>query len=266
MDVSIGGGRVVFLPALVERIGMSERSVLASKLVAAIRNATLLAAEDEPPHWLNAFSLPGIESAQRRMDEAEQKIEAIEADLSTARNEYRGIDRYRRLLWQEGKYGLELPLRDALTLLGLRATSRPDDPAAFSLDGEAVLMEAEGSTGAVGLVPHYRLRERLEGAIAAEGKRSRGLLVINGQRGLPPAARPQQYEESLRVAAESMRYCLVESTQIYDAVRRKLEEEAYDGAAFCRALIATEGLYRPAPESLQSSPAGATAEEETTTS
>ena len=246
LDLAVGGGRVVFLPAPAPRLVSSETTRVTSTIVAGVRNALLLEAEADPPAWLDAFVLPGIAEAQTKVEAAESRLDELERELAEARNEYRGIDRYRRLLWQEGKYGFDLPVRDALALLGFTIIAAIDEPAAFMLAGERVLVETEASAGAVGMAPHYRLRQRLERQIAAGGGRPRGLTVVNGHCALPPEERPSQVEDALRVAAESMRYCVVEATALFDAVRYKLEERG-DAAAFCQRLIDTEGVYAPQP-------------------
>jgi hypothetical protein len=252
VDLSVGGGRVVFLPALSGSLSGSERSRIAHGLVTAIRNSLLLEAEETPPAWLDAFDLPGLADAKAKADAAEARLENLEAELAAARNEYRSIDRYRRLLWQAGKYGFELPVRDALTLLGFAAVSGMDEPAVLRYDGTTVLLETEASTGYVGMEPHYRLRQRLEKAITTKHERPHGVIVINGYRDAAPAGRSQQYDEALRVAAESMRYCIVTATQLYEAVRDKLAGRG-EAEAVCRRLLETEGAYVPANE--QSEPA-----------
>jgi hypothetical protein len=50
----------------------------------------------------------------------------------------------------------------------------------------------------------------------------------------------------LRVAAESMRYCIVETADLYDALLEKMD--GGDTKDFCKALYETEGFYKkPAP-------------------
>jgi len=248
-EVPVGGGRVVFLPALSPNLLSSTRSEVASHLVAAIRNTLLQAAEGTPPEWTEDYPLPGLQEAQRRIAEAEAKLDELEAELDEARTEYRGIERYQRILWQEGKYGFELPVRDALTLLGATSYASPDEPAVFSMAGEVVFVEAESSTGAVGMDPHYRLRERVEQKIADDKRRPFGLVIVNGYREQAPASRQTQFTESLRIAAESMRYCLLEATTLFRAVKDKLEGKG-DAAAFLKRIVATEGLFSP-PEASQ---------------
>lgn len=251
MEVRTGGGRVVFLPAYPTNLTHSERGDIARSLVAAIRNAILTDAEEDPPYWLSDYSLPGLEEADRRLEAAEDRADEAEAELVEARNAFRKIDHYRRLLWQEGKYGLDLPMRDALAELGFANLSQPDEPATMMFMGETVFIEVEGSIGSVGMNPHYRLRQRMEAKIA-EGRRALGLIIVNGERAQPPTARPAPIEDSLRIAAESMRYCVVEAADVYEALKAKLEGGT-DSAAFCRALIETEGIYKPAAPAAEAS-------------
>jgi hypothetical protein len=244
-DVPVGNGRVIFLPALVANVTGQQRSQIAAALSAAIRNTLLTEAEGSAPDWLEEVVLPGIDDARTKMEDAEAKLDELEADLDEARNEYRGLDRYRRILWQEGKYGYELPVRDALVLLGGTSYGQPDEPALFNMGSETVMVEMESSPGEVGMEPHYRLRERMEGRIARDKRRAHGLLVINGHNTVAPAERERQYTDSLRIAAESMRYCVVTATDLFDAVRDKLEGKG-DAKAFLTRLVQTEGIFTPA--------------------
>jgi hypothetical protein len=243
IDIPVGGGRVIFVPALPPRVGGAERSTAATAIVAAIRNTLLTSAEGSAPEWVADYALPRLDTARRRMEDAEAKLDELEAELDEATNEYRAIERYRRVLWQEGKYGFELPVRDALALLGFTQYSTPDLPGQFSYKGDQLLLEAESSTGVVGMDPHYRLRQRIEARIVDDAREPpRGLIVVNGYRETEPSEREQQHAEALRVAAESMRYCVVTATDLFAAVKDKLEDRG-DADAFCRKLLTTDGLF-----------------------
>jgi hypothetical protein len=245
-EIKVGNGRVIFLPAYPTNLTHGERGNIARSLVNAIRNAILTDAEDDAPYWVNEYSVPGLDEAEKALEAAEDRMDEAEAELIEARNAFRKLDHYRRLLWQEGKYGLDLPVRDVLAELGFSVISPVDEPAVFMYQGDTVLVEVEGSTASVGMNPHYRLRQRLEERIA-DGRRVNGIVIVNGERAQDPAARPKPIEDSLRIAAESMRYCVVQTSDIYDALIEKMKGEG-DAAAFCRALMETEGFYRkPAP-------------------
>ncbi|HLF78309.1 MAG TPA: hypothetical protein VJB57_12560 [Dehalococcoidia bacterium] len=241
LDVAVGGGRVIFIPALPQRISDSERSAIAHALVTAIRNTLLISAEDDPPDWIDGYTLPGLEDAEQRIENYEAQLDEIEEQADEARNEYRSLDRFRRLLWQEGKYGFDLPVRDALVKLGFINFSQPDDPATFLYDSDYVFLETEASEDVVGMEPHYRLRQRLETRIASEGRTAKGLIVVNGYRNLSPPERARQYDDSLRIAAESMRYCVVEATRLFDAVKTQMD--GGDVTEFLQRLTQTEGAY-----------------------
>jgi hypothetical protein len=242
VELEAGGGRIVFLPALPPRIGPGERANVAGLMVTAVRNALLLGAEESAPYWVQDVSVPGITEAREKAEAASSALEAAEIEADEARNAYRALDRYRRILWQEGKYGFDLPVRDALGLLGLATYAGVDEPASFYYDGGYVYLETESSTTAVGMDPHYRLRQRLEQRIAQASDRPRGVIVVNGFRQQAPESREQQYTDALRVAAESMRYCVVTAQQVFEAVRDHLEGKG-DDAAFVKQLIETEGIF-----------------------
>ncbi len=242
IEVPVLAGRVVFVPALPPRITPTDRSAFAANLVSAIRNTLLTTADGSAPEWVAEETLPGIEDSQRRIQDAEAKLDELEAELDAARGEYLGMDRFRRILWQEGKYGFELPVRDALQELGFRQFSTVDQPGHFSFGSVSAFVEAESSAGAVGMDPHYRLRARLETKIADDGRTPpHGIVIVNGFRETAPAEREQQYTNALRVASESMRYCIVEATDLFDALREKLEGKS-DGKAFCQLMMDTEGV------------------------
>ena len=258
VELPVASGRVIFIPALAVNVTSQQRSQIATALAAAIRNSLLTEAEGSAPDWVEELSLPGIEDARTRMEDAEAKLDELEAELDAARNDYRSLDRYRRILWQEGKYGFELPVRDALVLLGASSYAQSDEPAVFNMGSETVFVEAESAPGEVGMEPHYRLRERLEARIVKDKRRAFGLIVINGHNEIAPAERERQYADSLRIAAESMRYCVLTAADLFDAVRDKLEGRG-DAKAFLRRLVETEGAFTP-PESEEPEAEAATAD------
>jgi hypothetical protein len=243
IECEVAGGRVIFLPALPPGIDASGRQTTASSIASGVRNLLLRSAEGTPPEWVDAFDVPGIDEAKKRLDLAETQLESVETEADEARRAYLALAVHRRLLWQEGKYGFDLPVRDALAELGFRAAAAMDEPAVFYYGGEQVLVETESSVGPVGMEPHYRLRERLEAKIAGEGTRPKGLIVINGFREALPEERPQPFQDALRVAAESMRYAVVDSLQLYGALCDKLEGK--DVKPFLQRLIETEGVVLP---------------------
>jgi hypothetical protein len=249
IEIATGEGRIVFLPPPARPPGTDERYELSSALQEAIRQMLRLASASAAPYWLHEYLLPGL--GGRIAARAETEVQLIEAQkaLETSTKALDELERYRRLLWQEGRYGLEDGVRAALALLGFQVyPASLHQPAQIShMDERPVarvaLLEVDASEGAAGMDGHYRLRQRLEEAIA-QGKPARGLLIVNGYRRTPPAERPQQYDDALRVAAERLRYCLATSEQLYHAVRAALEGDDATVSAFRERLLTAEGVLQ----------------------
>jgi hypothetical protein len=240
-------GHVVFLPPLAHSPDIDERYELSSALQHAIRQTLRLASRDAPPKWLLDYDLPGLTRPEPVTAEAPTElIEAPSAALLPL-DHAQQLDQFRRLLWQEGCYGLEEAVRSSLALLGFTVTpAELDLPATVSitddrLNQRAAMLEVDGSEEAVGLDGHYRLRQRIEDAIA-RGKPAQGLLMINGFRRTSPAERSLQYDDALRIAAERFRYCVSTTERLFHAVRATLEGDDATVAAYRERLFSTEGV------------------------
>ena len=247
VDLSLAQGHAVFLPPPARHPSGDQRYALSNALQEGIRQTLRLAATSNAPPWLHEYELPGRSDRVAGRDEAQRQATEAQEALAAGEEALEELDRYRRLLWQEGKYGLDEPVRSAFGLLGFRVIGQDiDAPAelwfeAGKRDRKVAILEVDASEDAVGMDGHYRLRRRLEEAIA-QGKEKRGILIINGLRRLPPAEREAQYQDALRVASESMRYCVATTEQLFHAVRAALESEEATVQAFRERLLTTEGI------------------------
>jgi hypothetical protein len=253
VELAVGGGRVVFLPPVRSLKAATDRYPIAECVLDCIRRLLGRAAAGPPPLWASRYAVPGLAEREAHLEEAEREVAAAEARRAEARAETEPLERYRRLLWQEGKHGLEPVVRDALRLLGFQVTDDLDRPAEAVCEGQTLLLEVEGSPEAVGMAPHYRLRRRLEEALERTAQPQRGLIVVNGYRLRPPEERPVQYADALRVAAESMRYGLVTGHQLFSAVQRALEGDDAPVAAFRERLLTAESAVAEQAEGAQQS-------------
>ena len=249
VELTLGEGRIVFLPPTARPPTGEARYAFSNGLQEAIRHTLRQASRSAAPAWLSEYELPGLSERITARDAVRTHVEESNAALVEQEEAVGELDRFRSLLWQEGRNGLEQPVRDALALLGFRiAPPEIDTPAQLHLEmkgkGRRVaLLEVEAGVQAAGMDGHYRLRRRLEEAIAA-GSQKRGLLFINGHRTQAPSERPAQYEDALRVAAESLRYCIATTEQLFHAVRASLAGDEATVAAFRERLLTTEGVLQ----------------------
>jgi hypothetical protein len=220
VELRYGDGRIVFLPPPAKPLAGDQRYAFSEALQAAIHQTLRQDAKSAPPAWVATYA----QEKPVRPPEGAQKGPGAFLD---------------GLLWQEGVHGLGEPVRAAFARLGCRvAPDDVDQPAQLHLGGQTVFLELEGNLDAVGMEAHYRLRRRLEEAIT-RGRPKRGVLVINGCRAQDPSQRAAQYTEPLRIAAETMRYCIVTSVQLYDAVATCDDARAQ---RFRELLLTTEGV------------------------
>jgi hypothetical protein len=241
VELAVGNGRVVFLPPIRSPATGTDRYPIAERILDCTRHTLSMAAAGPPPAWAGRYALPGLAERETERQEAERDLAGAEARLAAARAEAETLERYRRLLWQEGKHGLEPVVRDALRLLGFKVTDDLDRPAEAVSGEETLLVEVEGSSEAVDMAPHYRLRRRLEEALEKAARRQRGLIVVNGYRLRPPDERPAQYSDALCAAAGSMRYGLVTGLHLFRAVEKALEKDEAAVAAFRDSVLHVEG-------------------------
>ncbi len=249
VELQAGGGRIVLLPSPAGPLDSQGRYEVSGAVQTAVQQTLRLASASAAPRWLSDYGLPGLDERLGDQTEAERRLTEAQAALEASAQAVEELERYRRLLWEEGRFGLEEAVRQSLTLLGFRVVPEQlDAPAQIELEGPALerrvaLLETDASEEAVGLDAHYRLRRRLEDAIAS-GSPKRGLLVINGCRRTPPAERPQQYVNELRLAAEQLRYCLATTEQLFHAVRASLSGDSATVERFRERLLTTEGVLQ----------------------
>lgn len=240
VEFSAGGGTIVFLPALRKLPAAEDRYGVSEALQEAVLR--MVGRLDEAaPAWLRDYPLPGIADAEAELAEARVRLEEAAAEAREAQARKAALDRRLRILWLGSGPALRDALSDALGVIGFTVAGGATEPLTATIDGQRVAVEIEASEGEVGLEPHYRLRARLEAAIAEGKTPPRGVVFVNGHRKRPPASRPQQYTQALRVAAESMRYCVATTDQLYQAVRNAMEGETATVDRFRELLLSTDG-------------------------
>jgi hypothetical protein len=229
----------VLLPALRSHPSGDDRYVMSDDLQAGIRRALGAEAAGREPVWLRAFDLPGLDERAVALEVARQARDVAQAALDDAQAAYDDLAHYRRLLWQEGALGLNASVLDALRLIGADVYAHDPNALELRIDGCHVLLEIEASEHEIDLAPHYRLRQRIESAIERRGEAPRGLIVVNGRRLSQPSERGGEISDALRVAAETMRYCIAPASTLFTAVAAQLSGDTAAVAAY-RCLLATQ--------------------------
>ena len=249
IEVAMPAGRVIFLPAMKAFAAGDARYAMSDALQAGILRALGVIAEGRAPSWVEQREVPGltervaaVERARSARDDAQHELDATEAACDE-------LARYQRLLWQEGALGLEDVVLDALRLIGFEVygNDRENIELRMSASQISVLVEIDAGEQAIGLAPHYRLRQRIERSIERRSEAPRGLLIVNGFRHAAPSQREAEVSASLRVAAETMRYCIAPTSTLFAAVVAQLQGDDEAVTAYREQLLSTSGVIVSAP-------------------
>lgn len=239
-EFAVLGGTVVFLPTPRRRSGDSAQT-LGAAAEAALRDQLGRAdAGEGAPYWVEQEAVPGLADLELRAQVARERAQLAEEQARAAEREAEELGRVRDVLWREGRHVLLPASIRCFELLGFRVW--PGEHTVLRCDEGELLLEVEGSNGAVGMAPHYRLRARLDAALA-DGRVERGLIVVNGERSTAPQYRAAPYLDALRVAAEASRYAVLAAPELFRAAMRTFEgADAEALAAIRRRLLETDGV------------------------
>ncbi|GIW13278.1 MAG: hypothetical protein KatS3mg062_0717 [Tepidiforma sp.] len=219
-EFEVLGGRVVFVPVIVESYG-AQRSQLAQALVDACRQLRGMAGQEEAPYWARAVAVPGLEQVEAELEEAEAAEAEARERLAAVRERYDALARHRGLLWRDGP-GFREAATAALQALGFAVVSGPGEPLVVRSEEETAFVELESAHGQVVEWPYVRLQRRVEAELLAGRPAPRGLVIANGYRERDPEQREAEVSEPLTRACENYRYGLVTARTLFELVRRAL--------------------------------------------
>ena len=241
VELPLPAGRLILVPALKAAPAGEGRYAASEALQAGLRRTLGAVAQGRAPAWLGPMALPGLAERQKALQEARAAAEAATEALRAAEASYEALERFQRLLWQEGAVGLDPVVVEALRLLGFDVLDRDPAQLEIRLGAGSALVEIEASEHPVEMAAHHRLRQRIERTIERRGQAPRGILFVNGQRLLPPPHRAH-VTDAVRIASETMRYCVAPTSGLYDAVVANLNGDDDAVAAYRQRLMAHDGV------------------------
>lgn len=242
VEFPVLNGRVVFLPT--PRIaGATWLAPSEGRLMVEIMREMHRVPDDDPPRWLRDTAVPGLDQLTAAEGLARAARERAEADAQAAADQAATRARLRDVLWEGVEYRLLPAIVACADLLGFTAKEASEGEVVLSSPEGDLHVVAAGSTDAVDMAPHYRLRRRLDSLIERRAQAPRGIVIANGQRMLKPEERDREYIDALRVAAEATGYGLVTSRWLFVAAVAALDGmPAATVTAIRQRLMQTNGL------------------------
>jgi hypothetical protein len=185
--------------------------------------------------------LPGLAERAAALKAAREAEQTATKAVVAAQAEYDEVERFQRLLWQEGTTGLVEPGVAALEKLGFQVYARDLNEIEIRCAEGTALVDFAASEHPIDMPAHHRLRQRIERAIERRGSAPRGVLFVNGERLKAPIER-KHVTDAVRLAAETMRYCIAPTPGLFEAVAAVLGGDEGAAAAYRAKLFATDGL------------------------
>ena len=248
IELRVGPGRIVLLPALEDVPSGEHRFELANRFVEALKQTLAGETAADMPGWARDFTLPGLQELEREADEARRAYVDAEGRYQAAQERAESAAGLRRLLWAEGAYSFDAAVREAFRTLGFSLDLDPDRAATLYADGRTSFFESQSSVDSADERVYLRLQRRLEQDMLHTGEAKKGIIVANGQRRLSPDQRNDWYTKPLRVACENYRYALVSGPALFELAHSALEHDRIDHKKRLRdALLNTNGEFVPDP-------------------
>lgn len=254
VELRVGPGRILFLPALDDVPSGDMRFELATALYDAVKRTIAGEGDEDAPSWAARYTMPGLAETEAEVERARQAAREAADRLVEVEARANDLGRFRRLLWMGTQAGLDPVVRAAFRELGFHAEYDESRPMTIYADGRTAFVEVEGADEAVVEWPYLRLQRRLEKDMLATASAKKGVIVINGYRRRNPENRPEQASAALRVACENYRYALLTGVQLFDLVRSAREDSSEENLRAIRdAIFGAEGPLITAPPAKQPS-------------
>lgn len=240
LDLPLGLGRILFLPAFPEAKGREAWELLRPGLAAVLD----LPLPQTAPPWLSDYALPGEEELRKLQEEIGKERERLarrEEELNAAQ---KGFEVFKALLYPRGRGAFVRGAEAAFGRLGFKVTRYTD--AAFlaeSPEENFLVHVAFSPFPPVAGEEHRSLLLALDKLRNEERKEVRGLLLCLAQPDLDPKRRGPQWEEVVERASRDHHFVLASAYDLFRAVAQVLA--GADPKEIRKTLAETEGPWKP---------------------
>lgn len=244
-EMSLRGGRVVFLPAF----DTDDKRKEAGVLVQCVRGMLVNAEASEPPTWVAGYTVPGQGQHANEIAALEEEIANLQDRKGRLEGQEQELAQLRCLLYEQGKFQLEPVVRRALRILGFEVLEPDDYPEEWdvllrSAEGDGVA-EVEGRDDSA--VDRDKFRHLLDYKVEWVGRKLqyKGLLIVNGYRLTYPRERQEQVTDFALRGCEDQGFCVLPTTDLFKAVCTVLArpEDADLKRAIRVSILSKVGLY-----------------------
>jgi len=242
VEIPYDDGRMILVPPAVGVDPAEE----AEALVSAARAMGNRPGYVTPPDWSPAYSLPGEDGLVDEIAGLTERRAKIDAKIAEVHARLEGIDRYKRILFSQGRFTFVPAVADSFRALGFEVDPVGDLLELRSPEGDALVAAQAAEAPSIGLPPYRALLEAVDRSITEGAGHRKGILVVSGSRHLDPKRRPTQFSAEVLRGCQAQRFCLVTAYDLFKLVQRSLLDRKGAPPALRRVVLECDGEFREA--------------------
>lgn len=224
LELSFGQGKFIFLPSPLKS---TDKEKVSGILIDCIRKSFHWTKPLIKPDWINKYELPGESEVEKEFEELQGKITILEKKKHSIEARRERLEILKGMLYEQGKYGLEPPVREAFRILGFKVL----DPEEYEEDYDlyikepnlTIIGEIEGSYKQVDVWKYRQLLDYVSSKVE-EGENIEGILIGNGFINVDPDKRTEQFTEKAILGCRKQKFCRITTYELFKAVLAILSE------------------------------------------
>ena len=199
-----------------------------------------------PPDWVESIAVPGLEEINTAITDCRSQIQESRARLEGYADNWRALDKYRKLLYSTGD-DLESIVNEVLENLGATISEERHgvEDSLLSMGARTCVVEVTGTDSTLKLL---KVRQLLDHAMLVEektGSRPKAILVANALRTLEPSDRdsadPPEYPSNVLERMKESKSALVPSRWLFEKYCEILDGKT-DKATVIAEILGANGL------------------------
>jgi len=224
LELSFGEGKFIFLPPPLKSV---DEDKISGVLIDCIRKSLHWTKPLMKPDWINKYELPGESEVEKEFEELQGKITILEKKKQSIEARRDKLEMLKGMLYEQGKYGLEPPVREAFRILGFKVL----DPEEYKEDYDlyikepnlTIIGEIEGSNKQMDVQKYRQLLDYVSSKLE-EGENIKGILIGNGFINVDPDKRTEQFTEKAILGCRRQKFCRITTYELFKAIRAILSE------------------------------------------
>jgi hypothetical protein len=252
IEFSATPGRLCFVPSAFgvddQRLGAAFQKIVDAHFGGPI--------EIEAPIWAKSVEVPGSTAHDARLAELEEVCARTTKEISVLTTKRLSLLSYRQLLFGYGTSILEPVVRAAFKQLGFDVPEQNTYAGEWDvelhdpLSASTAIGEVEGSAGIIDVDKYRQLLDYYQKEVL-EGRKHKGILIGNGYRQteLNSPERQRQFSEHALNGATVNGFCLLPTTELFQAVCKVLEYPANEARKIeiRESILSTVGVWKWIP-------------------